>query len=52
MGSSLEQLRHAMTNIALPTHPPKTSDWRFAWQMGMEVAPKAIDAYIPAKVIL
>ena len=21
-----------MTNILLPTHPPKTSDWRFAWQ--------------------
>ena len=21
-----------MINILLPTHPPKTSDWRFAWQ--------------------
>ena len=26
--------QNVMTNIVLPNHPPKTSDWRFAWQNG------------------
>ena len=26
--------QNVMTNIVLPTHPPKTSDWLFAWQNG------------------
>ena len=26
--------QNVMINIFLSTHPPKTSDWRFAWQNG------------------
>ena len=45
--SSLEPLCHKkrQDKYILPTHPPKTSDWRFVWQnvlpdkMGLDVAP-------------
>ena len=32
--------QNTMTNKLLPTHPPKTSDWRFAWQNSLPLSHK------------